>query len=333
MSEHASILVLLQPLAGAVHPISLKTAAAAAALARTSGRRAFGAICAEALTPGMRAALEGCGLEAVVVLRGSFGGFLAEEQCREIAAYIEELCPDVVLAGATPEGRALAALLAARLRTGVTADSTALSFTDDGLLRQTRPAFGGDVMAEIVTPFARPQIATLRYGGDAIANAAHSTGITVRDVFLTPADGVTAEWVERVGAGADAQRIIAIGGGLRAREDIPPFARLAERVGAELCCSRALVERGWMSRSAQIGLSGRSVSARLLITFGVSGSVQFQAGISSVGRLCAVTDDASAPILRVADVPILGDLYEVAREMNARLKAESLAYRTPLSET
>ena len=320
MSEYASILVLLQPLSGAVHPISLKTAAAAAALSQTSGRRAFGVICAEALTPPMRAALEGCGLGEVVVLRGPFGGFLAEEQRRALAAYIEELRPDVVLAGATPEGRALAALLAARLRTGVTADCTALSFTEDGLLKQTRPAFGGDVMAEIVTPLARPQIATLRYGGGAITNAAHSTQITVRDVSFAPAGGVTAEWVERVGAvGEDAQRIIAIGGGLRAREDIPLFAHIAERVGAELCCSRALVERGWMPSSAQIGLSGRSVSARLMVTFGISGSVQFQAGIASVGRLCAVVNDASAPILRAADVPILGDLYEVARGMDALL--------------
>lgn len=322
VGQKAPILALLQPLGGAVHPISLKTAAAAAALAQASGRRALGAICAEMLAPGMREALERCGLEAVTVLRGPFGGFLAEEQCRALADYIEELRPDVVLAGATPEGRALAALLAARLRAGVTADCTALLLPEDGLLRQTRPAFGGDVMAEIVTPTARPQIATLRYGGDAIADAAHSTRIAVRSVSLTPADGVTVEWVERVGtANADARVIIAIGGGIRARGDIALFARLAERVGAELCCSRALVERGWMPRSAQIGLSGRSVSARLLITLGVSGSVQFQAGISSVGRLCAVADDASAPILRVADVPILGDLYEVVRELDALLAA------------
>lgn len=229
--------------------------------------------------------------------------------------------PDIVLAGATAEGKAAAAQAAARLGTGLTADCTELLLSDSGRLIQRRPTFGGNRMAEILTE-RTPQIATVQPPAvDAAADAeyplplcllevpAHTSSITVLGYEAAPpGDTLSA-----------ASRIVAIGRGVRESADIPRFRELADRLGAVLGCSRALVERGWMPARLQIGLSGCAVRPDWLLTLGVSGSIQFQAGIRGARQIFAVDLNPDAPILRAADHPFCCDLYEVTEALLSSL--------------
>ncbi len=316
--DNGIILALLQQANGALHPVSVEIAAAACELAAQSGRKACGVLLAESWDAALESRLKAYGLNTIYVYADTrFDSFIAEEQADALVSCIRKLQPDILLAGATPEGRMLAAMAAAALKTGVTADCTALSFREDGLLLQTRPAFGGSVMAQIVTPEARPQIATLRYG---VSNAAETSKTKI---ILMPVpenaqeeSGGHAEWLDRLSPQGNVERIvIAVGGGLISKDDLVLFERLAENCGAALMGSRALVERGWLPRSRQIGLSGQRTHADLLITFGISGSVQFMAGIQGIKRLCAVNIDENAPIMKAADVPIVGDMNAIAATM------------------
>jgi electron transfer flavoprotein alpha subunit len=267
------------------------------------------------LSAAARSALSGCGLEEVhLYLDERFRPFVAELHAAALLRCVEALRPDILLVGATPEGRCLAPLAAVPLETGVTADCTELAIDAEGLLLQTRPAFGGGLMARIITPEARPQIATVRYGvlrGGEAAGAARL--LPARAGPLPPARTLAEELTGPSAAdGGEADCVLALGGGIRRREDIGLFQRMGESIGAELMCSRSLVERLWFPQSRQIGLSGRCIAPRLLITLGISGSVQFTAGIQGAKKICAINTDPNAPILRIADIPLICDLYQVA---------------------
>lgn len=227
--------------------------------------------------------------------------------------------PSVVLFGATPEGRSIAPAAAVYFRTGLTADCTELRMDEDGNLIQIRPAFGGNVMAEILTPRARPQMATVRQGVMAGDHPAPEERYPVEILENPPCERPVSRTVERTPAGkggmADAEFIVAAGGGIADRKDIDRLRRWAEKNGAAFGCSRKLVERGWMPGECQIGLSGNSVAPKLLITFGVSGSVQFLAGIRRAEYVVAVDCCEDAPIFGRANKGILADLYDVLTEL------------------
>jgi electron transfer flavoprotein alpha subunit len=168
-------------------------------------------------------------------------------------------------------------------------------------------------MARIITPETRPQIATVRYGifrGEESAGNARLLPVEI-GAFLSPQTRVE-EITNFSTDEKEASYVLALGGGIRAREDIGLFRKMSEAMGAALMCSRSLIERGWLPQSLQIGLSGRCVAPRLLVTLGISGSVQFMAGIQGAKKVCAVNTDSGAPILRVADIPLICDLYQVA---------------------
>ncbi|MDR1375056.1 MAG: electron transfer flavoprotein subunit alpha/FixB family protein [Treponema sp.] len=308
------ILVFLQAHAGGVHPISLELAGAARRLAAEGGFGTAGVFVTGKLSAAAEAALRDCGLEEVRVYQDErFSPFIPELHAAVLVRCAEALRPGILLIGATPEGRSIAPLSAVPLETGVTADCTELAIDAEGLLVQTRPAFGGGLMARIITPLARPQIATVRYGVLRGAEAAGKTRIRYAGALpLAPARTQTEELTRTAASGKDADYMLVLGGGLRAREDIVLFEQMGESLGADLLCSRSLVERGWFPQSRQIGLSGRCVAPRLLITLGVSGSVQFMAGIQGAKKICAVNTDPLAPILRVADLPLVCDLYQAA---------------------
>jgi electron transfer flavoprotein alpha subunit len=308
------VLVLLQPHAERVHPISLELAGAARRLAAGRGLETAGLFITGKLDATARKQLAGCGLGKVYLYEDPrFRPFVPELHAAALLHCVGKLRPDILLVGATPEGRSIAPLAAVPLETGVTADCTELALDDGGLLVQTRPAFGGGLMARIITPEARPQIATVRYGIFRDGEAAGNTRLLPADPgALPPARTLAVELDAAAVAGGEADRILALGGGIRAREDIGLFQQISESIGAELMCSRILVERGWFPQTRQIGLSGRCVAPRILITLGVSGSVQFMAGIQGAQKICALNTDPAAPILRIADLPLICDLYEAA---------------------
>ena len=226
---------------------------------------------------------------------------------------IRDCMPEIVLIGSTPEGKSTAAYAAAKLKTGLTADCTGLTLNEEGLLVQTRPAYGGRLMADILTKTARPQMVTVRRG--VLNNPCPACG---QKPEIKKLSGVEIQGLQIVSEYPcisdpllDAEIILAVGAGVRKREDISLFQSYAEKMHAQLASSRALVERGWMPPQSQIGLSGQAVAPKLLICCGISGSVQFCAGIRGAKKIIAVNTDRSAPVFREADFYIIGDMYKI----------------------
>ncbi|MGN1165855.1 MAG: electron transfer flavoprotein subunit alpha/FixB family protein [Lachnospiraceae bacterium] len=237
---------------------------------------------------------------------------------------IEELKPSIVLIGGTNEGRALAPRLSVAFETGLTADCTELGIDEDGGLIQTRPAFGGNVMASIVTPQCRPQFATVRPGvmKTILPEDFRGTEFEMRISCKKENDTKVLSIVEaKVQDDITEQDILVVAGrGVRKKEDLSMLRELAELLGGKLASSRALVEKGWMSPREQIGLSGHTVAPKYLIACGVSGTVQFMAGMKNAKNIIAINTDPNARIFEIAHYPICGDLYEIVPELISMLK-------------
>ena len=205
----------------------------------------------------------------------------AEVYARLICDLVAERKPEAILYGATAFGRELAPGVAVRLQTGLTADCTVLSMdAESGLLQQTRPAFGGNLMATIICPNHRPQMATVRPGIFKAHDFDYGRSGTITQISL--ADDAKArveisipaeEWEQQASI-ADAERLVVVGRGIGSKKNLPLMRRLADALGAELGCTRPVVEAGWLEYRHQIGQTGVSVSPRLLVSIGVSGAIQ-----------------------------------------------------------
>ena len=235
--------------------------------------------------------------------------------------------PEVILAGATAIGRAFFAKAAVRARTGLTADCTALSIDKEkGLLLQTRPAFGGNIMATIMTPNHRPQMATVR---PKVFKAAPSDpkrkGKTLIEALkLVAPDTKILRTVRESNAVniAEAEIIVAGGRGLKKGENLAMLRKLAERLGGVLGVSRACVDAGWCSAAHQVGQTGKTVCPKIYMAFGISGAIQHLEGMRASDTIIAVNRDVNAPIFGVADLGIVGDLFEIAPRLITALETE-----------
>lgn len=239
---------------------------------------------------------------------------------RVLAGVIAEHRPNIVLVGATPQGRDLAPRLSRRLDLGLTADCTQLDIDreEGGRLLQTRPAFGGNVMATIVSPKSRPQMATVRPGVMAAleADPKRSGRVVDVDVSLDPTDLAlvirsVAEAGRRTVNLSQAKIIIAGGRGVGGAEGFEMLFDLARVLGAEVGGTRVAVEEGWLPVERQIGQTGQSVSPELYIAVGISGAVQHRAGIMGARYIVAINRDATAPIFEVADYALVGDATKI----------------------
>lgn len=259
----------------------------------------------------------------------------AEVYASWLCELVRERRPEAILYGATNFGRELAPRVAVLLQTGLTADCTILEVdAERGLLQQTRPAFGGNLMATIVCPTHRPQMATVRPGvfpapelGEAdVARAAASEAGHVEDVPLPDdaSSSVTMLSREAAGSGAgitDADVLVVVGRGIGDKKALAPMRRLAELLGGKLGCTRPVVEAGWLGYEHQVGQTGVSVSPKLLVSVGCSGAIQHVAGIGGAECIVAINDDPTAPIFDVAQYKVVGDCHEVVDELVARLEA------------
>ena len=223
--------------------------------------------------------------------------------------------PASILFAATPQGRELAPLVAARLGAGLTADCTGLE-ADGRKLIMTRPALGGNILATIECD-TFPQMATVRPGTfpDPIPEVGRKGTSFSRPYKATMEKTIiskdTVDVEEDIG---NARILISLGNGIRNRSTVDLAYDVAKRLGASVSCTRALVDKGWMPYSAQVGQSGRTVSPDLYIAFGVSGSVQHMAGLRAK-RIISVNKDRSAPLNAVADRAIIGDADSILRSM------------------
>ena len=237
---------------------------------------------------------------------------------------IREAKPEIFLLGATRLGRSLGPRVAAALGTGLTADCIGLDTDEDGNLIQIRPAFTGNILAQIKTA-TRPQMSTVRYKVmQKKARDPNRRGeIIKRDTELVPSL-LTITKQERLGevniAITEADVIVSGGRGLKKAEDFSILAELAELLGGVVGSSRPLVDDGWIVREHQVGFSGNTVKPKLYVACGISGSPQHLAGMRGSDVIVAINTDPSAPIFRVADYGIVGDLYEVVPKLTNEIR-------------
>lgn len=252
--------------------------------------------------------------------------FRMEPYAKVFEHFVQMIKPAVILVGATPVGRQLAPRVAAKLRTGLTADCTILDINENTDLVQIRPAFGGNIMAQILTPNHRPQMATVRYK---VMNAPERkeaargevvqchTAAEVLSSRVTVLDIIPKEKEQYIEA---SEVLIVAGRGIKKEEDLAMLEELADLLGGQVACTRPVMEAGWLDSKRQVGLSGRTVRPKLIITCGVSGSVQFAAGMNNSEQIIAINKDENAPIFKTAHYCLVGDLYEIIPDLIGRMK-------------
>lgn len=314
---------------GRVLPVALELLGRARELADARGCALTACVGAGSDAPGENERLLiACGADEVITCRDARMG---APDAHVFAQWICDLArarkPEAILYGATAFGRELAPGVAVRLQTGLTADCTVLALdAETGLLQQTRPAFGGNLMATIVCPAHRPQMATVRPGVFAAPEPDWSRTGTVVPVALDAAAVPRVRVVGREPKGhgvsiAQADRLVVVGRGIGSKKNLPLVRRLACALDAEIGCTRPLVEAGWLEYPHQVGQTGVSVAPRLLVSLGVSGAIQHLAGIGGAQTVIAVNDDADAPIFGAATYKVVGDCIEVAQALLEALEA------------
>lgn len=245
-----------------------------------------------------------------------------------LAKLIAEEKPEIVLMGATNIGRSFASRVAAKIETGLTADCTSLDVDiDTRNLLQTRPAFGGNIMATILTPKHRPQMATVRHKvfkpaqkdvsrkGEIVKKNVDRSALVIRTKFLKFVKDTSA----KVNL-ADADIIVSGGRGLGKPEGFKLIEELAETLGGAVGASRAAVDAGWIPYSHQVGQTGRTVSPKIYFACGISGQIQHLVGMGSSDIIVAINKDPSCPMMKIATFAIEGDLYEIIPQIVKSLK-------------
>jgi electron transfer flavoprotein alpha subunit len=244
-----------------------------------------------------------------------------------LAQCCREENPSIFLVGATSIGRSMGPKVAAKLHTGLTADCTSLDIAPEtGLLRQTRPAYGGNIMATIETPNSRPQMATVRYKmfpearkvdnpkGVVIKKPVNMSKITDRIKVLA-----FEEAAEQVSI-TDADIVVSGGLGMGEAKGFELMQELASTLGGAVGASRPTVDEGWIDYRHQVGLSGRTVRPQLYMACGISGAVQHQAGMKTSDVIIAINKDPEAPIFKISSLGVVGDLYEVIPRLIQKIK-------------
>ena len=245
-----------------------------------------------------------------------------------LSTLVEKYGPTSMLIGATNNGRDLGPRLSCRLKTGLTADCTALDIDEEsGNVAWTRPAFGGNLMATILCPNHRPQIGTVRPGvfkksapgegkAEIIRENIHMDPKDIRTQVLELIQDLGGENVDLEGA----EIIVSGGRGVGGPEGFAPVRALAEALGGVVGASRAAVDSGWIAHAHQVGQTGKTVGPKLYIACGISGAIQHLAGMSGSDVIVAINKNPDAPIFDVADYGVVGDLFEVLPVLTEEVK-------------
>ena len=242
---------------------------------------------------------------------------------------IDTFKPEIVLMGASGMGRDLAGAVATRLKTGLTADCTGLSIDDKRNLMQTRPAFGGNIMATIMCDRFRPQMSTVRPQVMPLPEKSEGAGgEIIRDSFAPDEKNIFTKVLEiiRDGKGKDdvdiagAEFIVSGGRGLMTKENFGLLRELADELGGVVGGSRSAVDAGWLSPDRQVGQTGKTVRPKIYIACGISGAIQHLVGMQDSDVIIAINRDKDAPIFEVATYGIVGDLFQVVPELTAQIR-------------
>ena len=257
--------------------------------------------------------------QVIVVDHPALADFLVRPHVNTLKALVNEFEPAIFLAAATTTGRTLMPYLSILVEAGLTADCTGLRIDPETkLLLQTRPAIGGNILATIKTPTARPQMATVRPKSKKPLepNPNRQGNILRIDVsesnFETNVEEL--EWIpNEIGSTSieEAEVVVAGGRGVKSADNFSLLQQLADLLGGTVGSSRVPVDFGWQPYPRQIGLSGKTISPRLYIACGISGSIQHLAGIQTAEKIIVINKDPDAQIFQVADLGIVGDLFEI----------------------
>ncbi|WMJ82935.1 FAD-binding protein [Oscillospiraceae bacterium LTW-04] len=325
-SSWKDILVYAEQEDGQIHPVTYELIGEARRLAEKVGYKVCAVIIGGEGTVKNAEKLLPYGVQEVFAYehRG-FEGFKADCYTDAMADCIAQLRPSVVLIGATALGRSLAPRLAVRFHTGLTADCTKLDIRPNSDLVQIRPAFGGNIMAQILIADARPQFATVRYR--VMDKAKKVNGPTGKVTAMPVSDAMIRSGIEvlkvtptRREKSIEEEDILVVAGrGVKNEEGVALVRRLADALGGQLCFTRPMAENGLGDNAHQIGLSGRTVRPKLIITCGVSGAIQFTAGMNGSECIVAINSDPDALIFNIASYCIVDDLFAAVPALLAQL--------------
>ena len=266
--------------------------------------------------------------EVLVADHAELENYTTDGYTKVLCDLVNDKKPGIFFIGATFIGRDLGPRVAARLRTGLTADCTSLAVeVENGALLATRPAFGGNIMATIACPDHRPQMATVRSGVfSRLTEKNYDFTVENVEVKLEASD-IRTTILEIVKANkevvdiSEAKVIVSGGRGVGSKENFTLLQELADAFGGVVGGSRGAVDKGWIERDYQVGQTGKTVRPSIYIACGISGAIQHVAGMQESDMIIAINKDETAPIMKVADYAIVGDLNKVIPEMISELKS------------
>ncbi len=325
--EYAGVWTLAEATGGAVLPVSYELLTRGRELADKRSAELSTVVLTDEIGDDALAELIQRGADKVLVVEApELADFTVEPFAACLLKLIAERSPEIIIAAATTTGRTLMPYVAVKANAGLTADCTGLDIEEEtGNLLQTRPAIGGNIMATIKTPDARPQMATVRPRSTRPPDPdkARTGSITRED---PPAKlGGRVSRVDFIPSRdehmlAEADIVVTAGRGIKKGENLSIVVDLAESLDAALGASRDAVDRGWLEYPHQVGLSGKTVSPSLYVACGVSGAIQHLAGMQTAENIIAINSDPDAQIFRVADIGIVGDLFEVLPVLTRRIR-------------
>ncbi|MDR2183172.1 MAG: electron transfer flavoprotein subunit alpha/FixB family protein [Clostridiales bacterium] len=327
MSEN--ILVICEQRDGLLQKVSLELIGKGRELAGHLGQNVVALLMGHEIDNLARVLIDHGADKVVCVDDAILKDYMTEPFTKAACAVIKDENPDIVLVGATSIGRDLAPRIAARIKTGLTADCTALEIDNETKdLLMTRPAFGGNIMATIICPQHRPQMATVRPGVMLACTPEQRSGEISRFAVDFSPDDANVEILETVMQTKEARDIteanilISGGRGTGKPENFATLRQLADQLGGEVSASRAAVDSGWSEKDRQVGQTGKTVRPDVYFACGISGAIQHVAGMEESGLIFAINKNAEAPIFEVADVGIVGDMHKIIPKLVNRLKKE-----------
>lgn len=330
MSDARNVWVFIEVVRGKIKGVSLELLGQGRKMADDLGEKLVAIIPGNEIEDFAKMAIHYGADEAIVVDQKELKDYSTDGYTKAMCTLIKKYNPAVLLIGATNNGRDLGPRVSSRMQTGLTADCTELGVdSETRLVKWTRPAFGGNLMATILCPDYRPQIGTVRPG--VFKKPEEDTGrkgeIIHETVEFGP-DEIRTRIVEVIteAGGADvnleeAEIIVSGGRGVGGPEGFEVLKELADEIGAQIGASRAAVDSGWISSLYQVGQTGKSVGPKIYIACGISGAIQHVAGMSSSDVIIAINKDPDAPIFNIADYGIVGDLFEIIPELTKRIRS------------
>ncbi|HYA15024.1 MAG TPA: electron transfer flavoprotein subunit alpha/FixB family protein [Syntrophales bacterium] len=326
--EHKGIWILAEQAAGRVQRISHELLTRGRELADKRRTELTAIIFGNKINKGDMQELIERGADRVLAMEApALEHFLVEPYAACMLHMINKYRPEIIIAGATSTGRTLMPYVAIKADAGLTADCTVLEIEDEtGLLLQTRPAIGGNILATIKTPKHSPQMATVR--PRSTRPAPRQTGRVGAVEHLDAPSQLLASRIKRLDfvksqdehGLADADTIVSVGRGIKKGENLKVIKPLVDAMECALGASREVIDRGWLSYPHQVGLSGKTVTPKLYVAVGISGSIQHLAGMQTSENIVAINSDPDAQIFRVANIGIVGNLFDVVPVLTEKIR-------------